>query len=215
MTWLYAFFDMLDFSEVVERALDSVRSVRGIPALVMACLLTWVNYALLPWIWHFDLESTAAWVSQALTLLENDPADILGFLMEQDEWVAVSQQYYTTGLAFTGMLLVPTIIVMLGARFARFRVHLASVLVFAMASIDLVTDWPRVRDACALLLPTFEQIPLIGWPLFWLFRLLCLFAASFGIEMWFAVTAVCIVFLIFSGLAVGSGGRQTPRRGGF
>jgi hypothetical protein len=199
MRILESVYQTIDLSEALDRALSAISTMRGIPALIFSVSLLYANYHLLPLVWYYDLESTAAWMSQFASNFKS-PDIIWKLISNQASWTEVNAAAAGVGYGIVALTLVPTIVEVLGSRFARFRFTLAGILVLALAAFDLITDWPRVAESSSGLQAIFNDIPVIGGVLFFLFRMLLLIAASFGGEMWLIVTTVCAIYLMFLGL---------------
>lgn len=178
MNW---FLDSIDLSANIQRGLNAIRGVVGLPALVLGGALTLICVALLPLVWYFDIDATLMASDGALAvILPSMPAEVVSL----------------TALVVLGLTLLPTLIELFGARFAAVGIRVAAVLVYFFSAFDMLTDWPRVIDFCETFRWRFDGLGIAAGLAFWAFRLLFLFLASFGFEMLLIVFAVCAVVLL-------------------
>lgn len=172
MDWLY---DLMDLPENLQRALGITRKLNGIAAGVMAFVLFFLCWLMWPWLWYFDVESTAVWTERALDTLSTTlySAGLPGF------------EAYTTNLAWftTGATFLPTLIELFTVRFAQGGIKAAAALVIFFSTFDLVTDWPRVNE--------FVNALGITGPVALLLKIPLLILASFGLQSLFIIFMVC------------------------
>jgi hypothetical protein len=177
------FFDALDISSNIQRGLAAIQSIRGIPAAVMLVCLAVMNwFAIWPLVWYFDIDATREFSQTwAQTIIPTLP----GYYAANIAWVVVA------------ISLFPTFCEMFASRFARYGFILAGWLVFASASFDLVTDWPRAEQFTAPHTDIFAPLGFLSAPAFWLYRAVWLVMGSFGFEAWLAVTTIlCFALLL-------------------
>lgn len=191
MNW---FLDAIDLSANIERGLNAVRGIRGLPALILGGALTLICIALLPLVWYFDIDATLMASDQALnTIMPSLPVEVAGMAA-----------FITLGLT-----LLPTLVELFGARFAAAQIRVAAALVYLFSVFDMLTDWPRVVEFCGTFRPRFDEMGALAGVGFFFFRLLFLSLASFGFELLFVVFAVCALALLIGGMA----GQRAPARG--
>ena len=185
MNW---FFDSIDLSTNLERGLRAVRSIYGLPALILAIALGGICAGLIPLVWYFDIGATVDWSEQAVTtVLPTLPASLV-------EGAA---------LFALALSLMPTLVELFGSRFALVGIRVAAGLVYAFSLFDAVTDYPRVNAFIEAYRPAFEQLGLFTIPALWLAKVLFLFLASFGFEMLLVVFAVCALALLLNSKRAG------------
>lgn len=175
-------FDALDISSNIQRGLNAINSLYGIPAGVMLVCIAGMNwFAIWPLCWYFDIDATRTFAEDwSRIILPSLPA------------------YYAAsiGAVVAAISLFPTFCEMFASRLARYGFVLASWLVFASAAFDLVTDWPRVRDFTAPHNDIFAPLGFLSAPAFWLYRAAWLVMGSFGFEAWLAVTTILCFALV-------------------
>lgn len=193
MQW---FLDAIDLSENIKRALNAVRNIRGLSALVTALAFIAICVGLAPLIWYFDVEAT----------IESTDAAVTYILPTLPERVAAS-----VGLVTLALTLLPTLIELFGARFAAAGITFASALVYGFSLFDAVTDWDRTEQFCEIYRRDFDQAGLLGQLLFYVFRIVWLFLATFGFELLFIVFAVTAVVLLFVGMSDNKTARSAHR----
>jgi hypothetical protein len=107
-----------------------------------------------------------------------------------------------------GGLLLPICAEMGAPVLGRFGISTAAWVFWICVSLDAYTDYPRVADLLAPYAPTG------GWwqvPFFVVARMIVLFFATLGLELYVAVTSVIVLALLLRGLALSaSGGRRMP-----
>ena len=187
------FFEAIDISEQLTRGLRAVRTVpAGVPSLLLAGMLSAINIFLWPLIWYLDLDSTREFGAAVGDVIAASgaplPAPVLG-------WVLL------------GSLLVFTLLELATPLLARHGVSVAAWLGWLALLIDAYTDYPRVAT---LMEPRYGEFTaqagdVFGPLLFMIARIVVLFFATIGLELWFAVTCILAVALLIKGLA---GGRQ-------
>jgi hypothetical protein len=183
------FFEAIDISEQLTRGMRAVRTVpAGMPSLLLAGMLIAINVFLWPLIWYLDLDSTRAFGEGLGDVIATSgaplPAPVLG-------WVLL------------GSLLVFTLLELVTPLLARHGVGVAAWLGWLALLIDAYTDYPRVAT---LLEPRYSEFTtragdFFGPLLFMAARIVVLFFASIGLELWFAVTSVLAIALLLKGLA--------------
>jgi len=173
-------YDMLDLPENLQRGLYVCRPITGLAAGIMAAVLCALCWLMWPWLWFFDIESTAVWSEAALAGLTWGSTMPLG-------------DTYTSNLSWfvVGSTFLPSIVEMFTVRFASGGIKAARILVMFFATFDLVTDWPRV----SAFVDTYKSLPwLLGFGL----KLPLLVLASFGLEMLFIVFGICAFALVMN-----------------
>jgi hypothetical protein len=178
MEWL---FDLMDLPENLQRGLYVVRPIKGLAAGIMAAVLFALCWLMWPWLYYFDIESTAVWSQGALTsltaTLNNAGMPIAGTYTDNIAWF------------LTGSTFLPSIVELFTVRFASGGIKAARILVLFCATFDMVTDWPRVSAF-------MDAYNLGAWG--WLLKIPLLLLASFGLEMLFLVFAICAVALLLN-----------------
>jgi VanZ family protein len=187
------FFEAIDISEQLTRGLRAVRTVpAGVPSLLLAGMLSAINVFLWPLIWYLDLDSTREFGAALGAVIAASgaplPAPVLGWIL-------------------LGSLLVFTLLELATPLLARHGVSVAAWLGWLALLIDAYTDYPRVA---ALMEPRYGEFTtqagdIFGPLLFMIARIVVLFFATIGLELWLAVTCILAVALLIKGLA---GGRQ-------
>lgn len=172
-------YDLMDLPENLQRGLYVCRPIKGLPAGIMAAVLLAVCWLMWPWLWYFDIESTAIWSDAALRGLT------WGSTMPMSEAYTANLAWFVTGSTF-----LPSLIELFTVRFASGGIKAARVLVLFFATFDLVTDWPRV----SAFIDAYKLNGLIGFAL----KLPLLVLASFGLEMLFVVFVICGVALVLN-----------------
>ena len=182
-----SFWGYIDLSDNLQRALSSIRGIRGINALLLAAALGFISYGLFWLVWYFDIGATLDWTSQAIAVIAPSiPPGMAPY----------------AGALVLAITLLPTLIELFTARFARDGIVVASGLVFAFSLFDMITDWPRVVVFFDAYAGAFARLGILRWPAFYIIRLLWLFMASFGFELLFilfAVTALALLLQTRSG----------------
>jgi len=174
MNWL---FDLLDLPANLQRGLGAVRGLRGLSAGVMAVVLMALCWLLWPWLWYFDIESTAVWSQAALDTLGQT---LHGAALPMGDGYTSNMAWFITGTTF-----IPSLVELFAVRFASAGIQAARVLVLFFCTFDMVTDFPRVSsfvDAYGVtgLVSILLKVPL-------------LMLASFGLESLFIIFAICAV----------------------
>lgn len=177
MDWL---FELMDLPDNLQKALGIVRPIRGVSAAVFAVVLFFLCWLMWPWLYYFDIESTAIWTERALMALQTA---LNSGVMPGAATYATYAGWFVTGATF-----LPTLIELFTARFAQGGLKVASALVIFFSTFDLVTDWPRVSE----FVDTLGVEPLIGLAL----KLPLLILASFGFQSLFIIFLVCGFVLI-------------------
>lgn len=175
MEWLY---DLMDVPENLQRGLSAVRPIKGPAAALMAVVLFGLCWLIWPWMYHFDVESTAQWTALALERL----APTLG------NTGIPGQSSYAENIGWfvTAMTFLPSILEAFAVRFASARIKAATILVLFFATFDLVTDWPRVSE----FIDAFN-ITIGGGIVALAMKVGLLMLASFGLQALFIVFLVC------------------------
>ena len=180
---MYSFWSALDISDNIARALAAIRGIRGLNALILLLALAAINYGLFWLVLYFDIGATLDWTQTAASII----------------LPSIPLQYaeYSSYLVLS-ITLLPTLIELFAARFARAGIVIASGLVFAFALFDAITDWPRVVVFMDAYSEAFAFLGILRWPVFLVVRLAWLFMASFGFEAIFVVFAVTMLALSFN-----------------
>ena len=180
------FFDMIDLGANLQRGLNAVRSMHGLPALISAVPLGMVSFLFLTLAWHFDLRPTYDWTQIAIAKLQ---PTFIGALAD-----------YVGILIFT-MTLLPSLIELFTVRFARADIAMAQWLVYFFVIFDWVTDWPAASDFVDgyVNAGVFERLGVLATPAIYAVKIGWLMLASFGFEMLGVVFAVCTLALLLNG----------------
>lgn len=191
MNW---FFDMIDLGTNLKRALQAIRSVTGLPALVLAIALTILCVALAPLIWHFDINSTLTWTDRAVTyIIPTLPLELVAY----GQIVAIS------------ITILPTLVELFTARFAIAGIAAFKGIIYACALFDGITDYPHVDAFLTEFQPQIDQLGLLAGPTWLVARIAWLFMATFGFEVVFVLCAVCALVLFIN---VGASNRTMEGR---
>lgn len=179
--------DAADLGLNLDRALASVRHMRGGPARTLGLTFLAAALGLTPFVWYFDVQPTIAFMSSASsTALDALPASlaivapVIGILIN----------------------FLPTLFEFTLPRLAAQGVKLASVMAYGAAVFDAITDWPRVATTMDGAWPTFTSYfsaGLVG-PIWGVSRLALLFLATIGFEMAWTLLVICGLVLIVNGL---------------
>ncbi len=172
-------YDLMDLPENLQRGLFVCRPIKGLSAGLMAAVLLALCWLMWPWLWYFDIESTAVWSEAALRGLT------WGSSMPLSDSYTANLSWFITGSTF-----LPSIVELFTVRFASGGIKAARVLVLFFATFDLVTDWPRV----SAFVDAYQLHGLISFAL----KLPLLVLASFGLEMLFVVFAICAFALVLN-----------------
>lgn len=174
---LYSFWNLIDISDNINRAIKVVSGIRGTAATVMLLALVVLDYNLFWLMLYFDLGATAEWSQKASELiLPVLPQDLIKY----------------TSYLVVALTLLPTLAEMFSAAFARAGIIFAQGLIFSMTLFDAITDWPRVVTFCEVFRPIFAEMGQLSGFILIAFRTTWLFMATFGFEMLFVVFAVCL-----------------------
>jgi len=181
--WL---FDLLDLPTNLQRGLVAVRPLRGLAAGVMAVVLLVLCWLLWPWLYYFDIESTATWSQAAL--------DALGGTLHGA--ALPMRESYTSNVAWfiTGTTFIPSLVELFAVRFASAGIQAARVLVLFFATFDMVTDWPRV----SAFVDAYNVTGLVSLAL----KVPLLVLASFGLECLFIIFVVCAIACLLNSRSV-------------
>ena len=172
-------YDMMDLPENLQRGLYVCRPIRGLAAGIMAAVLLALCWLMWPWLWYFDIESTAVWSEAALRGLT------WGSTMPLSDAYTANLAWFVTGSTF-----LPSLIELFTVRFASAGIKAARVLVLFFCTFDLITDWPRVS--------AFVDAYTLPWLIGFGLKLPLLVLASFGLEMLFIVFAICAFALVLN-----------------
>lgn len=137
LDWL---FDLMDLPENLRRALNVTDKYHGLIALVMAAVLLYLCWLMWPWLYYFDIESTAAWTQKALDTLAMTMANTGMPLSDAYR----SSDGKTVGWFVSGTTYIPTIVELFAVAFAQNGIKVAHMLVTFFSTFDLVTDKDRV-----------------------------------------------------------------------
>jgi hypothetical protein len=194
LEWL---FDMMDLPDNLERGLVIMRPIKGVNAAIMAAVMLGLCWLMWPWLWFFDIESTAVWSTQAL--------DTLNGTLNNGAVPMIDSYASNIGWFVTGSMFIPSLVELFTVRFARGGIKAARIFVVFFATFDMMTDWPRVNEF-------IDGFNLGFWSLALKMPLLLL--ASFGLEMLFIVFAICgVVCLLNVRESTGAGARPAGVRG--
>lgn len=171
MEWL---FDLMDLPENLQRGLFVVRPIKGLAAAIMAGVLFVLCWLLWPWLYYFDIESTAVWAETALNTLSGT---LYNVGMPGVDAYSANIGWFVTATTF-----LPTLVELFTVRFASGGIKVARILVLFFSTFDLLTDWPRVSE----FVDAFDM-GLIGWVL----KVPLLLLASFGLQSLFIIFAIC------------------------
>lgn len=186
-----AVLDTLDLGDNLQKALGSVRHLRGGEARGLGAALLAIAAGLLPLVWYFDIQPTMDWISAAApSLLAALPGE-LALLAP------------VIGIA---LYLLPTLFEVALPRLAAAGFRFAEVLAYGASVFDATTDWPRVVQVMDAARPRFEAFGTLGGPAWYLSRLLLLAFGTIGFELVFVVCLVCGAVLVVNGFR-GTGGR--------
>jgi hypothetical protein len=190
MKW---FFDAIDLTTNLQRAMYAIRGITGTAALVLGVALVLVCLGLAPLAWYLDVDATLSWVEPTTrAIIPTLPNDVLPYLT----------------VIVLLLTFLPSLIELFTARFAV-DIPAAAALVFCFSLFDAVTDYPRVAALMAEYQPAFATFGILGVPLYWLAHPLLLFMASFGFEMLLIVFSIAALVLFLNS---GAGRRRhTPR----
>lgn len=180
------FFDMIDLGANLQRGLNAVRTLNGLPALITAIPLGLMSFLFLVLAWHFDLKPTYDWTAVAIAKLQ--PTFVGGLAS------------YIGVLIFT-MTLLPSLIELFTVRFARADIAMAQWLVYFFVIFDWVTDWPAADDFINGYVATgvFERLGPLATIGEYATKIAWLMLASFGFEMLGVVFAICTLYLLMAG----------------
>jgi hypothetical protein len=195
---MHSFWSAIDVSDNLQKSLAAIRGIRGLNAAILAAALGGVSYGLFWLVWYFDVGATLDWTQTAVGIVAPSiPASMAG----------------AAGALVLAITLLPTLIELFTARFAREGIIAAGGLVFAFSLFDMITDWPRVVVFMDAYAGAFDRLGFLRWPVFHITRLLWLFMASFGFELLFIVFAVTAFALLLQAKGAGRHGAG-PSMGG-
>lgn len=193
------FFESIDLSVQLQRALAAVRSIpNGIASLIMGLLFWGICYVIWPWIWFLDLDATRAFGEEKAAIVAQSGVPFF------DPTVL--------GWSLLGGLLLFTLIELGSPILARFGVSLAAWLLWTALAIDAYTDFPRVDEVMQVSYSWFIQEAGSFWGtgLFWLARAGLLFMATIGLELAFLLLLICGIALLLKAFGGGKGRRAAP-----
>lgn len=182
---MHSFWDAIDISTNIQRGLNAIRGIRGLPALILFVVLGCINYGLFWLVWAFDISSTLAWSDRAAAQIS---------AMVHNSAGAEIGQY--AGYVVLSITLLPTLVELFGSIFAKAQIVFASGLVFALALFDMITDWPMVVQFFDAFTDAANSGGPFGWLAFYLLRIVWLFMASFGFEALLIVFGVAMIALL-------------------
>lgn len=195
-----AFWDLLDLSLNVERALNAVRGLNRGQSIVMLVVLTIIEYCLGWAVYYFDYLPTYVWATQWA-------AKILAAASLANPELVVSYAAYLA----TGLTLLPTLIELIGIRFAISGMKIVGLLVWMFLIFDFVTDWPYVGEFLSVYKPYLAGMGLWAIPAEWAMSILFTLMASIGFEVIFVSFGVAWIYLLFKGVFGFGGGRRGRR----
>jgi hypothetical protein len=183
--------ESLDISEQVGRGLRLVRSVNNpMTCVILAGILTAINFFLWPWIWFLDIDATREF------------GEIHARMIQQMAVPVPMPDPAMAGLLLMGGLLLPTLAEMGTPVLGRFGINVAVWFFWICVALDAYTDYPRVQQVLAPYAPDYWLW--IGF--FWLARGVVLFFATLGLEFYCAVSSVIVLALLLRALALSSRG---------
>lgn len=194
-------FERLDLSDNIQAALDAIKPVTGLAALITGMGICALSYLFGTWAWYFDLESTYDWLSTLRQATENASSVVI--------------PEYTVFLV-TAVSWAPTLIELFTIPLAR-RIRFLAELVYFFLLFDFLTDFERSANAIQSLLdkgllnilPEFVQGP-VGLLLKLVFTLI----SSVFFEQAAIVLGIAGVTLVFQGFKKKAAGRGQRNRGG-
>ena len=186
------FFDATDLGLNLDRALASVRHLRGGPARTTGALFVGIALALTPFVWYFDVQPTITWIGDA-----SNPA--LAALPGQ---LAIFAPLIAVLLN-----LLPTLFEFALPRLAASGVKVAALLAYGASIFDATTDWPRVAQTMDAGWPRFETFGQFAGMIWYISRIGLLFLATIGFELAFIICAACALVLIVNGFRKGQAQR--------
>lgn len=174
-----AFWDALDLSNNIERAIVAVRDVKGMARVAMLISLVIINYALFHLVWYFDLYPTLQWAKAWGSRIV--PTITWGIHLSQ--FIVLS------------MTLAPTLVELTSARFSRAKLKLMSILVITFIAFDFITDWPYAREFLKLHVDLFAQFGAFATLVEWIVSVLFAILASIGFEVAFVALMSAMLHL--------------------
>lgn len=179
-----AVLDTLDLGDNLQRALASVRHMRGGEARGLGVALLAITAGLLPLVWYFDVQPTMDWIGAAAPSLISALPGELALLAP------------IVGIA---LYLLPTLFEVALPRLAAAGFRFAEILAYAASVFDATTDWPRVVQVMDAAHPRFQAFGWFGEPAWYLARLLLLAFGTIGFELVFVICLVCGAVLVVNG----------------
>lgn len=177
---MYSFWDSIDTTENIKRALYAIRGIRGLAALVLIVPMILMVLALAALSYHFDIHSTMVWTEKSVSqVAASTPSRLVSMI----------------GYIVVALTVLPTLVELFLGKFAIHGIRFAQVLVFGMALFDMITDWPAVVAFFDGYKEVFDQLGILSVPAFYLIRLVWLFLASFGFESLTIVLSVVVLAL--------------------
>lgn len=168
--------DTADLGLNMDRALGAVRGLRGGAARTLGAILLAIGAAIAPFAWYYDVQPTVGVMEQA-------SGQVLGALPAALAVVA----------PMLGILLhlLPTLLEVGLPRLAAAGVKVASMLAYAAAVFDAVTDWPRVVETMDAAWPMFASFGSFAGPAWFVCRIGLLALATIGFELALTICIVC------------------------
>ena len=191
-----AFWDLLDLSVNVERALAAVRGLKRSQSIVMLAVLTVIEYGLFWLVYYFDYLPTYVWSTQWSERI----MEVLAL-----SGAATLMAY--AGYMVIALTVMPTLIELIGIRFAIKGMRIMGALVWLFLIFDFVTDWPYVNQFLSIYTPNLDQMGFWAIPAEWAMSILFTLMASIGFEVIFVSLAVAWLYLAVAVL-FGVGGRR-------
>lgn len=184
-----AVLDTLDLGDNLQRALASVRHLRGGEARVLGAALLAVAAGILPLVWYFDVQPTATWIGDA-------SPGLLGALPGELALLAPM-----IGIV---LYLLPTLFEVALPRLAAAGFRFAEILAYGASVFDATTDWPRVALVMDAGRPRFDAFGIAASPVWYAARFLLLAFATIGFELVFVICLVCGVVLVVNSFRRGT-----------
>lgn len=185
-----AVLDTLDLGDNLQKALASVRHMRGGEARGLGAALLALAAGLAPLVWYFDVQPTMDWISAAAP-------DLLAAMPGELALLAP-----VIGIA---LYLLPTLFEVALPRLAAAGFRFAEFLAYGATVFDGTTDWPRVVQVMNGAHPRFAAFGVIGDPVWYLARFLLLAFATIGFELVFVVCLICGLVLLVNGFRKAGG----------
>jgi hypothetical protein len=176
-----AVLDTLDLGDNLQKALASVRGLRGGEARALGVSLLALAAGMLPLVWYFDVQPTADWIGAA-------SPGLIGALPGELALLAP-----VIGIV---LYLLPTLFEVALPRLAAAGFRFAEILAYGASVFDATTDWPRVAQVMDMARPRFVTFGIVATPVWYVARFLLLAFATIGFELVFAICLICGLALL-------------------